>query len=64
RISAIVALPKLKSETFGEDFAKILKNHQTFADALAQSTLTVMTRQRLKIIRDQLFGLLDNAMVL
>ncbi|MGL5290315.1 MAG: hypothetical protein ACRC9T_00105, partial [Vibrionaceae bacterium] len=64
RISAIIALPKLKNETYGEDFAKMLKNHQTFAEALAQSTLTIMTRQRLKIIRDQLFRLLDNAMVL
>ncbi|MGL4733612.1 MAG: hypothetical protein ACRCWB_00565 [Enterovibrio sp.] len=64
RISAIVTLPKLKNETYGEDFAKMLKNHQTFDEALAQSSLTIMTRQRLKIIRDQLFGLLDNAMVL
>ncbi len=64
RVSAIVRLPSLKKETYGRDLGDMLKDRLTFDEALASSSLTIMTRQRLKIIRDQVFGQLECAMVL
>ena len=64
RVSAIIQIPELKEETYGRDFSEMLQARLTFDEALTMESLTIMTRQRLKIIRTQLFGNLDNAMVL
>jgi hypothetical protein len=64
RVSAIVTLPALKKETYGRDLREMLQARLTFDEALALSSLTIMTRQRLKIIRGQVFGQLDNATVI
>ncbi|MFH0781539.1 MAG: conjugal transfer protein TraL, partial [Pseudomonadota bacterium] len=64
RVSAIIQIPELKEETYGRDFSGMLQARLTFDEALAMESLTIMTRQRLKTIRTQLFGNLDNAMVL
>lgn len=64
RISAIVNLPVLKEETYGRDLSDMLRERLTFTEAIALPTKSIMTRQRLKIIRDELFGQLDNAVVI
>lgn len=64
RVSAIIQIPALKEETYGRDFADMLQARLTFDEALALSTLTIMTRQRLKIVKGQLFAQLENAAVL
>lgn len=64
RVTAIIDLPKLKDETYGRDFAEMLEKRKTFDESLADGSLPIMTRQRLKIIRGDIFGLLDNAAVL
>jgi hypothetical protein len=64
RVAAIVRLPSLKKETYGRDLAEMLQARLTFDEALASSALTIMTRQRLKIVRDQVFGQLDQATVI
>lgn len=64
RVSAIIDMPKLKEETYGQDFAKMLEDRKTFSEALDDSSLSIMSRQRIKIFRSQLFGLLDNAAIL
>jgi hypothetical protein len=64
RVTAIIQIPALKEDTFGRDFSNMLQARLTFDEALGLDSLTIMTRQRLKIIRTQLFGNLDNAMVL
>jgi hypothetical protein len=64
RVSAIIQIPELKGETYGRDLSDMLQERLTFDEALAMATLTIMTRQRLKIIKGQLFGQLDNATVL
>lgn len=64
RVAAIVNIPNLKDETYGRDLRDMLQKRQTFEEALAEDNLTIMTRQRLKIIRDQLFGQLDGAAVI
>lgn len=55
RISAIIPLPDLKKETFGRDLSEMLQAHLTFDEAIALPSLTIMTRQRLSIIKAQLF---------
>jgi len=64
RVSALIQLPALKKETYGKDFADMLQARLTFDEALAQESLTIMTRQRLKIIKSQIYAQLDNAAVL
>jgi hypothetical protein len=64
RVSALIQIPPLKIETYGRDFADMLRARLTFDEALAMSTLTIMTRQRLKIVKAQIFAQLDNAAVL
>ncbi|WP_426078822.1 conjugal transfer protein TraL [Janthinobacterium sp. PSPC3-1] len=64
RLSAIVRLPELKKETFGRDLAGMLQERLTFDEALSTPALTLMTRQRLKIVRRLVYGQLDTAMVL
>lgn len=64
RVSAVIQIPTLKEETYGRDFSEMLQERRTFDEALADSALTIMTRQRLKIVKSQLFQRLDNAAVL
>ena len=64
RVSALVRIPALKEETYGRDLSDMLQERLTFDEALAMASLTIMTRQRLKIVKDRLFGQLDAAAVL
>jgi len=64
RVSAIIQIPVLKKETYGRDLGEMLQARLTFDEALAQSSLTIMTRQRLKIIKDHVYGQLESAAVL
>ena len=63
RVSAIIQIPALKEETYGRDFSEMLQERRTFGEALADSALTIMTRQRLKIVKSQLSAA-ENAAVL
>ncbi|WP_017879685.1 nucleotide-binding protein [Janthinobacterium sp. CG3] len=64
RVSAIIQLPSLKKETYGRDLGEMLQDRLTFDQAIAQESLTIMTRQRLKIIKGQVYTQMDNATVL
>ncbi|EHY0174132.1 conjugal transfer protein TraL [Salmonella enterica] len=64
RVSAIIKMPVLKEETYGRDFSDMLQERLTFDEALAKESLTIMTRQRLKIVKNQLFAELDKAAVI
>jgi hypothetical protein len=64
RVSAIVQIPLLKGETYGRDLSEMLQDRLTFDEAIALASRTIMTRQRLTIVKRQLFGQLDNATVL
>ncbi len=63
-MTAIIPIPTLKEETYGRDLSDMLQERLTFDEAIAMASLTIMTRQRLKIIKTQIFGLLDSAAVL
>lgn len=64
RVTAIIQVPDLKKETYGQDFREMLNDKKTFSEALANADLPIMSRQRLKIIQKQVFDQLDNAAVL
>lgn len=64
RIAAIINIPHLKEETFGLDLSNMLQQKITFNEAIGSPERNIMTRQRLKLIRDQLFSQIDNAMVI
>jgi hypothetical protein len=64
RVSAIVQIPALKEETYGRDLSDMLQQRLTFDEALASESLTIMTRQRLKIVRGQLYDQVDKAAML
>lgn len=64
RIAAIIKIPELKEETYGRDLSDMLQERLTFDEALTMSSLTIMTRQRLKIVKEQIWLQLDNAVVL
>ena len=64
RISALIQIPDLKKETYGQDLTDTLQQKLTFNEVIESPARNIMTRQRLKIIRDQLFGQLDNAGVM
>jgi hypothetical protein len=64
RVSAIIQIPALKKETYGRDLSDMLQERLTFDQAIAQESLTIMTRQRLKIIKGQVYGQMKNATVL
>jgi hypothetical protein len=63
-ISALIQIPELKQETFGHDLSTMLNENQTFEEAINDPGKTIMTRQRLKIIQDDLFKRLDAAVVI
>ena len=64
RVSAIVSIPTLQGQTFGRDLSDMLQSKRTFDECLADPSLTIMTRQRLKLIKNQLFERMDAAAVL
>lgn len=64
RVSAIVTIPALKEATFGRDLSAMLQSRLTFDEALVKESFTIMTRQRLQIFRTQLFGQVQQAMVI
>ena len=61
RVSAIIKIPDYKAETFGRDLSEMLQAKLTFDDAINKPELTIMMRQRLKIVKSQLFEQLEGA---
>lgn len=57
-------IPSLKEETFGRDLSDMLQERLTFDEVLAMDSRTIMTRQRLRLVKSQLFGQMETAAVL
>ncbi len=54
-----VAIVKRTSDTFGRDVEEMISSKLTFAEALKSGQFSIMAKQRLKIVRDDLFAQLD-----
>ena len=60
RVSAIIRIPPYKADTFGKDLSEILQSKLTFNEALDNKALPIMVRQRLNIIKKQIFTSIEN----
>lgn len=60
RIAALIRLPQKKKETFGKDLENLLTAKMSFNEA-QESTLPIMTRQRLKMIWKEVQQELSNS---
>lgn len=60
RVSAVIRIPPYKADTFGKDLSEILQSKLTFNEALDNKALPIMVRQRLNIIKKQLFTNIEN----
>lgn len=62
RIHAIIHLPQRTAATFGADIAEMMKRQLTFAEAIAHPDTKLMAKQRLKLVRDDIFNQLSAAL--
>ena len=63
QVSAIVRMPQL-AELFRRDLSDMLQRRLTFDEALRMPFFTIITRQRLIMIKRNFFQLMDGAVVL
>lgn len=62
RISGIVRLTKQSEQTFGKDISDVLEQKLTIDEALASEKFTIMSKQRLSMVRRAVFEQLDVAL--
>ena len=61
RISSIFTLPYIPKETTGTDIQEMLTRKLTFDESLNDDSFSIMTRQRLKVYKTQIFNQLNLA---
>jgi hypothetical protein len=59
RIRGVVTVPRRSADTFGRDVEQMLGAKQTFDEAISGQHFTIMGRQRLELVRRDLFKQLD-----
>jgi hypothetical protein len=59
RIRGTVTIPKRSADTFGRDIEEMLRAKRTFAEVLEDRQFSIMSRQRLALVRRDLFEQLD-----
>lgn len=59
KVAGTVAIQKRSVDTFGRDMEDMLRRKMTFAEAIDSPEFSIMTRQRLKTVRADLFEQLD-----
>jgi hypothetical protein len=64
KFHSLIRLPLKNVQTFGRDLEEMFTRRQTFADALADDSLSIMTRQRLKIWWNEMSAELDRAQLI
>jgi hypothetical protein len=55
KINAIITLPVMQKDTFQRDFIDMLKAKELFNEAIENNTLQFMPRQRLSLLKDEIF---------
>lgn len=59
RIRGVVRIPRRSPDTFGRDMDEMLRQKLTFDEVLNGSGFSIMARQRLQIVRREIFEQLD-----
>lgn len=58
KIQAVIGIPAYNTSTFGTDLKKMLSARVTFDEAIADSSFSIMSRQRLKKAQREIFELM------
>ena len=56
RVACLVRLPDLPKDSFAINIVQMLKSRLTFAESLAKPDLPIMTRQRLKLVQEEIYS--------
>ncbi len=59
KVFGSIAIPKRNQDTFGRDVEDMVARKLTFEEAIRESSFSLMTRQRLKVIQRDVFEQLD-----
>jgi hypothetical protein len=59
KVAGTVAIAKRSTDTFGRDIEEMLRRKLTFREAIESPEFSIMARQRLKMVRADLFEQLD-----
>ncbi len=59
RVGGIIRLPRRTVDTFGADISAMIEKRLTFEEALASDEFRLMSKQRLKIVRQDVFEQLE-----
>lgn len=59
RVFGTVGIPKRNQDTFGRDMEEMISQKLTFVEAIRDSEMSIMAKQRLKMIERDLFEQLD-----
>ena len=62
RIRAVIEIPNQSSDTFGADMRDMLEQKLTFNEAVASENFSLMSRQRLSMVRKVVYERLDSAL--
>ena len=62
RIRAVIEIPNQSSDTFGADMRDMLEKKLTFNEAVASDEFSIMSRQRLSMVRKVVYERLANAL--
>lgn len=60
-IKYLIDMPNLDPMLFGKDFELLLKSGHTFAEAMQDDTITLMSKHRIKTVKDRYFAVIQAA---
>jgi hypothetical protein len=61
RLAGIVEIPEFNPKTTGLDLADLLKTKRAFREAIADPSIPLMSRQRLKMAQPELYACIETA---
>ncbi|OCR86431.1 conjugal transfer protein TraL [Campylobacter fetus subsp. testudinum] len=56
KIKAIIFLSSMNKDTFGKDLLELTSKNLTFDEAMSDKSFSLMSKQRLKIVKDKIFN--------
>ena len=54
-------MPAFTNDMFHPDFLAMMESGQTFDEAIANPAISIMSRQRIKMMKRDIFGVMDKA---
>ena len=61
KVKGIIEIKRKNQNTFGKDMEEMLRQHLTFDEAINSDTFSLMSRQRLKIVKNEIYESIENA---